>query len=266
MCGPCRPFTVVVIVTSMLSTIKVIVASASASIVDARANKSRCPCCCRHWAARCAVVSTTSVVYCKWTIVTAIDATDEWNNPWNTCWVLEGNLHLEIDQSVSPVQLPPRHQPTLIKDRINAKSEEICRNGIPEKVTADSMDFGCARRTEAEWKYKNLHRSKTFKFSIETERLPKTDNWWCSNKFNQRKGFQYRWRHSTVYIIAFWQWIGSFSNFQDAIGPVSLAQAKPRPGTEPRNFLVQDAPMNWRFERYISALQTTLSFLDVVRC
>lgn len=52
--------------------------------------------------------------------------------------VLEGEVHLEIDPTVPPVQLPLRRLPIPIKDRVQAELDEMCRNGILEKVTQPS--------------------------------------------------------------------------------------------------------------------------------
>ena len=47
-------------------------------------------------------------------------------------------MHLEIDRTVPPVQLPPRRLTVAIKDRVKAELNEMCRNGIIVPVFEDS--------------------------------------------------------------------------------------------------------------------------------
>lgn len=51
---------------------------------------------------------------------------------------LEGEIHLEVDASVKPVQLPPRRVPFAIKDKLKQELEEMCKNGILEPVSEPS--------------------------------------------------------------------------------------------------------------------------------
>ena len=44
--------------------------------------------------------------------------------------LLDGEVHLEVDWTVPPVQLLPRQLPVAIKERVKAELVEMCRNGI----------------------------------------------------------------------------------------------------------------------------------------
>ena len=48
---------------------------------------------------------------------------------------LEGDVHLEIDQTAKPVQMAPRRLPIPIKDEVKRELDEMCKNGIIEPVT-----------------------------------------------------------------------------------------------------------------------------------
>ena len=52
--------------------------------------------------------------------------------------LLDGEVHLEVDRTVPPVQMPPRRLPVAIKDRVKAELNEMCRNGIIEPVSEAS--------------------------------------------------------------------------------------------------------------------------------
>ena len=47
---------------------------------------------------------------------------------------LEGQLHLELDESVQPVQLPPRRVPLAVKDKLQSKLERLSNMEIITKV------------------------------------------------------------------------------------------------------------------------------------
>ena len=47
---------------------------------------------------------------------------------------LEGQLHLELDESVQPVQLPPRGVPLAVKDKLKAELERLSNMEIITKV------------------------------------------------------------------------------------------------------------------------------------
>ena len=47
---------------------------------------------------------------------------------------LEGQLHLELDESVQPVQLPPRRVPIAVKDKLQAELEILSNMEIIAKV------------------------------------------------------------------------------------------------------------------------------------
>lgn len=51
---------------------------------------------------------------------------------------VDGEIHLDVDRNVPPVQLPPRRLPIAIKDRVKAELDEMCRNGIIEPVNEPS--------------------------------------------------------------------------------------------------------------------------------
>ena len=52
--------------------------------------------------------------------------------------VLDGEVHLEVDLTAPPVQMPPRRLPLAIKDGVKAELDEMCRNGIIELVSEAS--------------------------------------------------------------------------------------------------------------------------------
>lgn len=52
--------------------------------------------------------------------------------------LLDGEVHLEIDPTVPPVQLPPRRLPVPIKDTVKNELDAMCRDGIIEPVTEPS--------------------------------------------------------------------------------------------------------------------------------
>lgn len=52
--------------------------------------------------------------------------------------LLPGEIHLEIDDSVPPVQMPPRRLAVPIRDIVKQELETMCRNGIIEPVTEPS--------------------------------------------------------------------------------------------------------------------------------
>ena len=51
---------------------------------------------------------------------------------------LEGEVHLEVDPTAKPVQMPPRRLPVAIKDRVKQELDRMCANGIIEPVTEPS--------------------------------------------------------------------------------------------------------------------------------
>ena len=52
--------------------------------------------------------------------------------------LLEGDVHLEVDPSVPPVQMPPRKLPVAIRDRVKDELDRLCREDIIEPVTEPS--------------------------------------------------------------------------------------------------------------------------------
>lgn len=52
--------------------------------------------------------------------------------------LLDGEVHLEIDPSVPPVQMPPRRLPVPIKQAVKQELDAMCRHGIIEPVTEPS--------------------------------------------------------------------------------------------------------------------------------
>ena len=52
--------------------------------------------------------------------------------------LLQGEVHLETDPSVTPVQLPPRRLPVPIRDEVKRELDAMCRDGIIEPVTGPS--------------------------------------------------------------------------------------------------------------------------------
>ncbi len=52
--------------------------------------------------------------------------------------LLEGDVHLEVDRSVPPVQIPPRRLPVPIKETVRQELEALCNEGIIEPVTEPS--------------------------------------------------------------------------------------------------------------------------------
>lgn len=51
---------------------------------------------------------------------------------------LEGEVHLEVDPSARPVQMPPRRLPVPLKERVKQELDELCKNDIIEPVTEPS--------------------------------------------------------------------------------------------------------------------------------
>ena len=49
--------------------------------------------------------------------------------------LLEGDVHLEVDPSVPPVQMPPRRLPVTIRDQVKDELDRLCREDIIEPVT-----------------------------------------------------------------------------------------------------------------------------------
>ena len=49
--------------------------------------------------------------------------------------LLEGDVHLEVDPSVPPVQMPQRKLPVAIRDRVKEELDRLCRDDIIEPVT-----------------------------------------------------------------------------------------------------------------------------------
>ena len=47
----------------------------------------------------------------------------------------DGEVHIEVDLTVPPVQMPPRRLPVAIKDMVKAELDEMCRNSIIEPVS-----------------------------------------------------------------------------------------------------------------------------------
>ena len=52
--------------------------------------------------------------------------------------LLEGDVHLEVDPSVPPVQMPPRRLPVTIRDQVKDELDRLCREDIIEPVTEAS--------------------------------------------------------------------------------------------------------------------------------
>ena len=52
--------------------------------------------------------------------------------------LLEGDVHLEVDPSVPPVQMPPRRLPVTIRDQVKDELDRLCREDIIEPVTEPS--------------------------------------------------------------------------------------------------------------------------------
>jgi hypothetical protein len=51
---------------------------------------------------------------------------------------LTGEVHLEIDTTAKPVQMPPRRLPVAIRDRVKHEVDAMCKNGIIEPVNEPS--------------------------------------------------------------------------------------------------------------------------------
>lgn len=51
---------------------------------------------------------------------------------------LDGDVHLEIDRTVAPVQMPPRRLPIAIKDKVKQELDRMCKDDIIEPVTEPS--------------------------------------------------------------------------------------------------------------------------------
>ena len=51
---------------------------------------------------------------------------------------LHGEVHLEVDPSAKPVQMPPRRLPLPLKERVKQELDELCKNDIIEPVTQPS--------------------------------------------------------------------------------------------------------------------------------
>ena len=47
-------------------------------------------------------------------------------------------MHLDIDPTAKPVQMPPRRLPIPIKDEVKRELDEMCKNNIIEPVTESS--------------------------------------------------------------------------------------------------------------------------------
>jgi len=52
--------------------------------------------------------------------------------------LLEGDVHLEVDPSVPPVQMPPGRLPVTIRDQVKNELDRLCRENIIEPVTEPS--------------------------------------------------------------------------------------------------------------------------------
>jgi len=51
---------------------------------------------------------------------------------------LQGSVHLEINPTAKPVQMPPRRLPIPIKDEVKRELDEMCKKGIIEPITRPS--------------------------------------------------------------------------------------------------------------------------------
>ena len=70
---------------------------------------------------------------------------------------LPGEIHLETDPTVVPVQMPLRQLPVPIKDNVIAELRKLCDDG------AIAIDLGTAGGQKTKWRHSNLHRSETVK-------------------------------------------------------------------------------------------------------
>ena len=52
--------------------------------------------------------------------------------------LLDGEVHLETDPSIPPVQMPPRRLAVPIKDIVKQELDAMCRDGIIEPVSEPS--------------------------------------------------------------------------------------------------------------------------------
>ena len=63
---------------------------------------------------------------------------NEYSELFSGVGLLEGDVHLEVDPSVPPVQMPPRKLPVAIRDSVKAELDRLCREDIIEPVTEPS--------------------------------------------------------------------------------------------------------------------------------
>ena len=62
------------------------------------------------------------------------DIVNSYSDVFKTKRKLEEQLHLELDESVQPVQLPPRRVPLAVKDKLQAELERLSNMEIITKV------------------------------------------------------------------------------------------------------------------------------------
>ena len=70
--------------------------------------------------------------------LTREDILDKYGDVFDGLGLLEGDVHLDTDPSVQPVQMPMRRIPHALKDKVEAELQQMCTDGIIEKVTEPS--------------------------------------------------------------------------------------------------------------------------------
>jgi len=63
---------------------------------------------------------------------------NEYSDLFDGLGEMPGQVHLDIDPSVRPVQMPLRRLPEPIKDKVRLELEHMCRDGVIEPVSEPS--------------------------------------------------------------------------------------------------------------------------------